>query len=90
MCSSDLLVVNGNLDMRGGSAFTGVVVCLGDVDFAGGGSSDLAHVTGGLIYQGTVVNSSRMHGSSDVYYSTEAINAANSVGHYTLSWWRER
>jgi type IV pilus assembly PilX-like protein len=85
-----ILVVNGNLDMRGGSAFTGVVICLGDVDFAGGGASDLAHVTGGLIYQGTVVNSSRMHGSSDVYYSTEAINAANSVGHYTLSWWRER
>jgi hypothetical protein len=85
-----VLVVNGNLDMRGGSQFTGVVICLGDVDFAGGGASDLAHVVGGLIYQGTVANNSRLHGSADVYYSTQAVNAANGVGRYSLSWWRER
>jgi len=85
-----ILVVNGNLDMRGGSEFTGVVICLGDVDFAGGGPADQAHIVGGLIYQGTVVNNSRVHGSADIYYSTEAVNAANTVGRYTLSWWRER
>ena len=85
-----ILIVNGNLDMRGGAQFTGVVICLGDIDFAGGGPSDQAHVVGGLISQGTVVNNSRVHGSADVYYSTQAINAAESVGRYTLSWWRER
>jgi hypothetical protein len=85
-----ILIVNGNLDMRGGSQFTGVVICLGDVDFAGGGPADQAHVVGGLIYQGTVINNSTVHGSADVYFSTEAINAANTVGRYTLSWWRER
>jgi len=85
-----ILVVNGNLDMRGGSQFTGVVICLGDVDFAGGGPADKAHVIGVLVYQGTMVNNSKLHGSSDVYFSTEAINAANTVGRYTLSWWRER
>jgi hypothetical protein len=85
-----ILIVNGNLDMRGGSNFTGVVICLGDVDFAGGGPADEAHVVGGLIYQGTMVNASTVHGSADVYFSTEAINAANTVGRYTLSWWRER
>jgi len=85
-----ILIVNGNLDMRGGSSFSGVVICLGDVDLAGGGSSDIAHILGGLIYQGTVVNASDVHGSADVYYSTEAVNAANAVGRYTLSWWRER
>jgi len=85
-----VLIVNGNLDMRGGSQFTGVVICLGDVNFAGGGPADQAHVVGGLIYQGTMVNASVIHGSADVYYSTQAINAAESVGRYTLSWWRER
>jgi len=85
-----VLIVNGNLDMRGGSQFNGVVICLGDIDFAGGGASDQAHIVGGLIYQGTIVNSSRLHGSSDIYFSTEAVNQANTVGKYTLSWWRER
>jgi hypothetical protein len=85
-----ILIVNGNLDMRGGSQFTGVVICLGDIDFAGGGPADQAHVVGGLIYQGTMVNASRVHGSADIYYSTDAVNAANTVGRYTLSWWRER
>lgn len=85
-----VLVVNGNLDMRGGSSYTGVVICMGDINLAGGGSSDQAHVVGGLIYEGTMVNASSIHGSANVYYSTEAVNAANAVGHYTLSWWRER
>src|SRR6185503_19549919 len=85
-----ILIVNGNLDMRGGSQFTGVVICLGDIDFAGGGPADVAHVLGGVIYQGTIVNASTIHGSADVYYSSEAVNAANTVGRYTLSWWRER
>jgi hypothetical protein len=85
-----VLVVNGNLDMRGGSQYTGVVIVMGDINFAGGGPSDQAHVVGGLIYQGTVVNASVLSGSSQIFYSTEAVNAAQSVGHYTLSWWRER
>jgi hypothetical protein len=85
-----LLVVNGNLSMGGGCQFTGVVVCLGDVDIAGGGPADVAHVLGGLIYQGTVVNNSSIGGSANVYYSSQAVNAANAVGRYTLSWWRER
>lgn len=85
-----LLVVNGNLSMGGGCQFTGVVVCLGDVNIAGGGPADVAHILGGLIYQGTVVNGSSVGGSANVYYSSEAVNAANSVGRYTLSWWRER
>jgi hypothetical protein len=85
-----ILVVNGNLSMGGGCQFTGVVVCLGDVSIAGGGASDVAHILGGLIYQGTVVNNSSVGGSANVYYSSQAVNAANSVGRYTLSWWRER
>ena len=85
-----ILIVNGNLSMGGGCQFTGVVVCLGDVSIAGGGPSDVAHVLGGLIYQGTIVNGSSIGGSADVYYSSQAVNAAQTLGRYTLSWWRER
>jgi len=85
-----ILVVNGNLDMRGGSQFTGVVIVMGDINFAGGGPADQAHVVGGLVYQSTAIGASVISGSADIYYSTEAVNAANAAGHYTLSWWRER
>ena len=84
------MLFRSNLSMGGGCQFTGVVVCLGDVSIAGGGPADVAHVLGGLIYQGTVVNGSSVGGSANVYYSSQAVNAANSVGRYTLSWWRER
>jgi len=85
-----ILVVNGNLDMRGGSQFTGVVIVLGDINFAGGGPADQGHVVGGLLFQSTAIGASVLSGSADIYYSTQAINAANAVGRYTLSWWRER
>jgi len=85
-----ILVVNGDLKMSGGSAFFGIVVCLGDIDIAGGASGDEAHVTGGLIYQGTVVDQNKLGGSSSIFYSTQAINAAQTLARYTLAWWRER
>ena len=85
-----ILVVNGDLKMSGGSSFFGVVIVMGDVDLAGGASGDEAHVTGGLIYQGTVVDQNKLGGSSSMFYSTEAINAAQTLSRYTLAWWRER
>ncbi|TMQ60475.1 MAG: hypothetical protein E6K76_02260 [Candidatus Eisenbacteria bacterium] len=85
-----ILVVNGNLDMRGGSEFTGIVIVLGDMDLAGGGPADVAHIIGGVIYQSTVINASRVHGSADVFFSTEAINAVQTLARYSLAWWRER
>ena len=56
----------------------------------GGASGDEAHVTGGLVYQGTVVDNNKLGGSSSVFYSSQAVNAAQSLARYTLSWWRER
>ena len=85
-----ILIVNGNLDMRGGSMFTGIVIVMGDMDLAGGGPADQAHIIGGILYQSTVVDASRVHGSADVFFSTEAINAAQMLARYTLAWWRER
>ena len=85
-----ILIVNGNLTMGGGSSFTGIVICLGDVKIGGGSSGDVAHVTGGLLFQGTVVEDNKLGGSSSMYFSTEAINAAQTLARYTLAWWRER
>jgi len=85
-----ILVVNGNLSMGGGCQYTGVVICMGDVSIGGGGPADVAHILGGLLYQGTIVNGSGLGGSADVYYSSQAINAAQSLSRYTLAWWRER
>ena len=63
---------------------------MGDVNIAGSSSSDNAHILGGLIYQGTVVQGSKVGGAAKMYYSSEAVNAAQTLAHYTLSWWRER
>lgn len=85
-----ILIVNGNLSMGGGSQFKGIVVVLGDVAIAGGGPADLAHIMGGLIYQGTLIANGSVGGAAYVYYSSQAINAAQTLARYTLAWWRER
>jgi len=85
-----VLVVNGNLAMGGGSQFKGIVVVLGDVKLAGAGPADLAHIVGGLIFQGTVVDGSTTGGAASLFYSSQAVNAAQMVNRYSISWWRER
>ena len=85
-----ILVVNGSLAMGGNSQFKGIVVATGDVFIAGGGAADQAHIVGGLIYQSTVVDASSIGGAANVFYSSEAVNAAQTLARYTLSWWRER
>jgi hypothetical protein len=85
-----ILVVNGNLAMTGGCQFTGIVVVLGDLDFTGGGPADVAHIIGGLIMQGTVIDDSKVSGAGRIFYSSAAVNNALRVGNYTLTTWRER
>jgi len=85
-----IMVVNGNLEMGGGCQYNGIIVCLGDVSLAGGGPADVARILGGIIYQGTIVDNSSYGGACRVFYSTEAINAAQQLSRYQLAWWRER
>lgn len=85
-----ILIVNGNLSMGGACQYTGVVIVLGDVSIAGGGPADVAHVLGGLLFQGTMVNGATLGGSADIFYSSQAVNAAQSLARYSLAWWRER
>ncbi|MEK7317023.1 MAG: PilX N-terminal domain-containing pilus assembly protein [Candidatus Eisenbacteria bacterium] len=85
-----ILVVNGNLEMGGGAQFCGIVVVLGDISLAGGGPADVAHIVGGLIYQGTVIDDNSYGGAARVYYSSAAVNNALLLSRYQLAWWRER
>lgn len=85
-----ILIVNGNLTMTGGSQFNGVVIVLGDIKIAGGGPADLAHIVGGLIYQGTAIEDGSVGGAGRVYYSSSAVNNALLLSRYRLSSWRER
>jgi len=85
-----ILLVNGNLEMGGGAQFKGVVVVMGDVNIAGGGPADVAHIMGGLIYQGTVIDANTYGGAARVYYSSAAVNNANLLSRYQLAWWHER
>jgi len=85
-----ILLVNGNLTMGGGAQFRGIVVVMGDVDIAGSGAADVAHILGGLIYQGTVIDDNSFGGAGRVYYSSAAVNNANLLSRYQLAWWHER
>jgi hypothetical protein len=85
-----ILVVNGDLSMTGQSSFGGIVIATGDVKLAGGGASDMPHVLGGLIFQSNLIDDSKVSGGANVFYSSQAINRALSVGRYTLAWWREK
>ena len=85
-----ILMVNGNLNMGGGAMYKGIVIATGDVRLAGGGPADVARILGGVIYQGSLINASTQGGSARVFWSTEAVMTALSMGKYTLSWWRER
>jgi hypothetical protein len=85
-----ILMVNGNLTMGGHAAYGGIVIVTGDAYIAGSGSGDFGTILGALIYQSNLINNSTVGGNANVYYSSQAINRALSVGKYTLSWWREK
>jgi len=85
-----ILMVNGNLSMGGGSNFTGIVVVTGNIYIAGSSSSDLARIVGGIIYGSNLINNSTNGGAGKIYYSSQAISAAQTLSRYTLSSWRER
>jgi hypothetical protein len=85
-----VLIVNGYLAMGGGCIYKGIVICTGDLTLSGGGPADVARIVGSIIYNGSLINNNTTGGSARVFYSTEAINAAQNLARYTLAWWRER
>jgi hypothetical protein len=85
-----ILMVDGNLSMTGGSTFKGIVVVTGDVKLAGGGPADDARIVGAIIYQGSLINASSSGGNGRIFYSSEAVNNALTIGRYQVAWWREK
>ncbi len=85
-----ILMVNGNLSMGGHATYGGIVVVTGNAYIAGSGSGDYGTILGALICQSNLINNSSVGGNANVFYSSQAINRALSVGKYTLSWWREK
>ena len=85
-----VLMVDGNLEMQGGSVFRGIVICTGTLSLAGGGPADLAHVVGGVISKGVTATDNSTGGAARVFYSSQAVNNALTLNRYTLAWWRER
>jgi hypothetical protein len=83
-------MVDGNLSMTGGSTFKGIVVVTGDVKLAGGGPADDARIVGAIIYQGSLINASSSGGNGRIFYSSEAVNNALTIGRYQVAWWREK
>ena len=69
-----LLVVTGNLTMTGNFRFDGVIIVLGDIN----NSAGTAQVYGGII-QGPAGSQVTFKGTSDVYFSAEAIQIANTL-----------
>ncbi len=69
-----LLVVTGNLEMVGTFRFDGIIVVLGDID----NSSGTAEIYGGLV-QGPAATQLKFTGTSDVYFSTQALDIANTL-----------
>ena len=84
------LMVDGFLEMTGGSTFKGIVIATGDVKLAGNGQADDARIVGSVIFQGSLVNSSIMGGAGRAYYSSEAVSNALTLGRYQVAWWREK
>jgi len=86
---SGILMVDGSLEMGGGSTFKGIVIATGDVKLTGGGPADDARIVGGIIFQSSLVGASSQGGAGRVWYSSQAVNNAHTLGRYRLSWWRE-
>ncbi len=83
-----VLLVEGDLVISGQFTWYGLVLCLGDVDFVGGGAG--IHIYGGVMTQGDIATSGSVSGNADIYYSSTTINRISDMTTYTVCLWRER
>jgi Tfp pilus assembly protein PilX len=93
-----VLIIDGGMTLRGGFAFNGLVICLGDADVNGaGGGGDIAKIWGTLLIRESTSSDSsdelRIGGSGNVYYSSQALKTvtdkwpnAFSTGPRIIAW----
>ncbi|HET9951051.1 MAG TPA: pilus assembly PilX N-terminal domain-containing protein [Candidatus Eisenbacteria bacterium] len=80
-----VLVVDGNFDLTGTFNWNGVVLILGDVTVAGGGTAK--QVVGAMMVQGTLSGASSMNGAIKLLYSSAMISQLNALTPYEVSSW---
>ena len=73
-----VLIIDGDMALRGGFTFNGLVICLGDADVNGaGGGGDVAKVWGTLLIREStssdLSDELRVGGSGNVYYSSQTL-----------------
>jgi hypothetical protein len=82
-----LLLLDGSLVVTGQFTWYGLIVCLGDINFAGGGQG--IHVYGGILSEGQVVRND-VSGQADVCYSSQMLRKLDELGRFVVLSWNER
>lgn len=77
-----ILLVNGNLELKGNFLWYGVIIINGDFRFSGGGNKA---IYGSVIAMGSAV---RMDGGVDIYYDCTSLNNLRGrFSSYKKLWW---
>lgn len=82
-----LLLIDGSLLVTGQFTWYGLIIALGDVNFAGGGSG--IHVYGGILSEGQVTRND-IGGEADVFYCSQMLRKLDELGRYVILSWNER
>jgi hypothetical protein len=83
-----ILLVEGDIMVSGQFTWYGIVICMGNVDFTGGGSG--IHIYGGVMTQGNMASSGSVSGNADILYSSTTIAKLTEFQTYRVCSWRER
>jgi hypothetical protein len=80
-----VLIVDGSFEMDGTFSWSGVIICLHDVDIKGGGNAK--NVVGALMVQGTLTGTSNVNGNVKLMYSSAMIAKLYALSAYEISSW---
>jgi hypothetical protein len=83
-----ILLVQGDIKISGQFTWYGIVICLANVEFTGGGAG--IHIYGGVMTQGNIASSGSISGNADIYYSSATIAKLTEFQNYRVCSWRER
>lgn len=82
-----LLLVEGSLLVTGMFEWYGLIITLGDINFAGGGNG--IHLYGGILSNGHVTRND-ISGEADVYYCSQMLDKLDELGRFVILSWNDR
>ena len=80
-----VLIIDGTFHMGGTLNWSGIVLCLGDVDIVGGGTAK--NILGAMLVQGTLTGTTNVNGNVKIMYSSAMISKLYSLSAYEISSW---